>query len=171
MNTRFRFRTFVRNKMVYSVDRPELFNLTSKGISYRKTDRGVMQGTGVFDLKGVEIYEGDIIHIHGLDGFDMFTKGKESVPIEAYRAKVIYMEEGGICFFLSSMYWDMDLELAEFNSHPISEWMEIIGNAYQNPELGITHAESMSAQEHLDEYAYFDYDSDYVAHPASYEGE
>lgn len=71
----------------------------------------LMQFTGLYDRKGKEIYEGDVVE------WNSFENGKE-------RAEVIY---SGYMFTLYH---------TPFNSLPnIALIGEIIGNIYENPEL------------------------------------
>lgn len=119
-----KFRVFhQREKKMYSVKVLEMFNegdwrvtivgFTDKLGMYITSDRGqLMQYTGLKDKNGKEIYEGDIV-------FNPHDENERYV-IEWYSTDA--------CF-----------ELGENGQHiskyQLSEFWEVIGNIYENPEL------------------------------------
>lgn len=74
---------------------------------------GLMQFTGLLDKNGKEIYDGDIIHLVSSFGAD---RGNHEVSLEVYTAD--RGEDYG--------YWWYSF---------LPNYVEIIGNIYQNPEL------------------------------------
>ena len=68
----------------------------------------LMQYTGLKDKSGVEIYEGDVLAIHGVP-----------TPVTYSDAK-FYAKKNGERYSLGG--WDMDV-------------VKVIGNIYENPEL------------------------------------
>lgn len=79
----------------------------------------LMQSTGLFDKKEVEIFEGDVLAIETDEGVT--------------NLKVFWDEKHALFMFESKKYNEKDLlaELVEDNTYPF----EIIGNIYENKEL------------------------------------
>ncbi len=75
-------------------------------------DVELMQYTGLKDKNNKEIYEGDIIFLHGS------------------KYKVIFKTEGARFVLRNN---EFELEITFINNN--NERMEIIGNIYENPEL------------------------------------
>lgn len=73
----------------------------------------LMQYTGITDRKGKEIYEGDIIN----------DSGKECV--------VKFNDGNTLAFWLDSISEGLGYLMCSTES----EWYEVIGNIYENPEL------------------------------------
>ena len=81
----------------------------------------LMQSTGLFDKKGTEIFEGDIIRY-----------GTNVAEIKRHPTLGFYtVFDGGERFFGDEMSIDDFEEVAE----EVSKTFEIIGNIYENPEL------------------------------------
>lgn len=81
----------------------------------------LMQSTGLFDKKGVEIFEGDIIRY-----------GTNVAEIKRHPTLGFYtVVDGRERFFGDEMSVDDFEEVAE----EVSKTFEIIGNIYENPEL------------------------------------
>ena len=82
-------------------------------VSYRNfEDIDLMQCTGLKDKNNKEIYEGNIIFLHGR------------------KYKVIFKTEGAR-FILKDEFFEMDIPFTNNNN----ERMEIIGNIYESSEL------------------------------------
>jgi len=82
----------------------------------------IMQSTGLFDKKGVEIFEGDII-----------SDGHTSRDIRHHQMFGFYTIDGN---GYEEFFGDTaSLEDFEEVSKYMSENIEIIGNVYENPEL------------------------------------
>jgi len=87
-------------------------------------DLNLMQSTGLFDKKGVEIFEGDIVKRYR----SPFFKAKWEYQIETVlkeKASLLLGREYGKNFGTIPF----DSPFAE------SELLEVIGNIYENPEL------------------------------------
>jgi uncharacterized phage protein (TIGR01671 family) len=78
----------------------------------------VMQFTGVTDMNGIEIYEGDILEVLSFDSY-------EEKPIS--KTLEIYYDEQ-LCSFQFRNDWE------PFN-YQFGNDFKIIGNIYDNPEL------------------------------------
>ena len=81
----------------------------------------LMQSTGLFDKKGVEIFEGDII-----------TNGKDVMCMKRHNTLGFYVEQKGKVEFIAD---SAVLEEFEEDAKEIADILEIIGNIYENPEL------------------------------------
>ena len=101
----------------------EMFNVEIMDFQERKVYRDtvsyckfenieLMQYTGLKDRNNKEIYEGDIIFLHGS------------------KYKVIFKTEGARFVLRNN---EFELEITFINNN--NERMEIIGNIYENPEL------------------------------------
>ena len=80
-----------------------------------------MQSTGLKDKNGKEIFEGDII-----------TNGQNVMCMKRHNTLGFYIEEKGKVEFIADC-----ADLAEFEADvkEIEDFIEIIGNIYENPEL------------------------------------
>ena len=81
----------------------------------------LMCSTGLFDKKGVEIFEGDII-----------TNGKDVMCMKRHNTLGFYVEKKGEVEFIADC---AVLEEFEEDAKDIADSLEIIGNIYENPEL------------------------------------
>ena len=81
----------------------------------------LMQSTGLKDKNGKEIFEGDII-----------TNGQNVMCMKKHNTLGFYIEEKGKVEFIADC-----ADLAEFEADvkEIEDFIEIIGNIYENPEL------------------------------------
>nr|DAK17944.1 MAG TPA: YopX protein [Caudoviricetes sp.] len=84
-------------------------------------DLNLMQSTGLFDKKGVEIFEGDII-----------TNGPDVMCMKRHNTLGFYVEEKGKVEFIAD---SAVLEDFEEDAKEIADRLEIIGNIYENTEL------------------------------------
>ena len=96
---------------VYTDGRQETYY--SDWATYRRVDYKIMQFTGLLDIRGIDIYEGDIIRS---DKNCMRAAGYE-------KGEVIFYES---CFRVQ----DVALSIIVQAFHPI-----IVGNIHKNPEL------------------------------------
>ncbi len=78
------------------------------------TDYEWCQFTGKFDIRGNEIYEGDIVRFQRREG-------------EVFIGEIAYIEEYGAYFVIHSGISDNQL-------YAFSQY-EVIGNIFENPEL------------------------------------
>lgn len=81
----------------------------------------IMQSTGLFDINGKEIFEGDII-----------TNGQNVMCMKRHNTLGFYVEEKGEVEFIAD---SAVLEDFEEDAKEIADSLEIIGNIYENPEL------------------------------------
>lgn len=81
----------------------------------------LMQSTGLKDLNGVEIFEGDII-----------TNGKDVMCMKRHNTLGFYVEQKGKVEFIAD---SAVLEEFEEDAKEIADILEIIGNIYENQEL------------------------------------
>jgi uncharacterized phage protein (TIGR01671 family) len=93
----------------------------------------MMQGTGLLDMAKKEIYEGDIFKYHSHKGYNLPDFTAEVRWIEQY-ACFGYCKIG-----LTPEGWEQPL-IHPFAEHDEFTWdmlnfMEIIGNIHENPEL------------------------------------
>lgn len=83
-------------------------------VTYNGRMNGLMQFTGMYDSKGVEIYEGDLVKIDGW-----------SEPIQE-----VLFNRGGFCTRIPG-----EAEQGFYHDIKYTENSEVIGNIYENPEL------------------------------------
>ena len=81
----------------------------------------LMQSTGLKDKNGKEIFEGDII-----------TNGQNVMCMKKHNTLGFYIEEKGKVEFIADC---ADLVEFEADVKEIEDFIEIIGNIYENPEL------------------------------------
>lgn len=81
----------------------------------------LMCSTGLFDKKGAEIFEGDIL-----------TNGKDVMCMKRHNTLGFYVEQKGEVQFIAD---GGDLEEFEEDAKEIADRLEIIGNIYENPDL------------------------------------
>ena len=119
-----KFRAWVKEKK--AIFEVILINYVTKKVTYllervghllsirdaKFNDVELMQYTGLKDKNNNEIYEGDIIFLHGS------------------KYKVIFKTEGARFVLRNN---EFELEITFINNN--NERMEIIGNIYENPEL------------------------------------
>ena len=96
----------------------------------------LMQYTGLKDKNGKEIYEGDIIS----DCFEHPDKEDNCHYLGPSKKGIIKWNISHAGFYIETDRWENDMYMTEITgpttSHQIiSEWIEIIGNIYENPEL------------------------------------
>ena len=79
------------------------------------------QFTGLYDKNGIEIYEGDIVHLFGYGEYEGID----------YNGLVIF-KDGGFCV-IDGLEDDYSFARYDFNKCGIE--VTVIGNIYDNPEL------------------------------------
>ena len=84
---------------------------------YQAVNLVIQQYTGLKDINGKEIYEGDIMKVHGFL-YDRFSRDEE--PISNFTVK----------------YYSNGTSISKFSTHCMSDYpCEVIGNIFENPEL------------------------------------
>ena len=99
-------------------------------------DIELIQYTGLKDKNGKEIYEGDIIS----DCFKHPDKEDTCHYLGPSKKGIIEWNINHAGFYIETDRWEDDMYMTEITgpttSHQIMpEWIEIIGNIYENPEL------------------------------------
>ena len=110
MNREIKFRAWDKNAIAMQYRTLAEYGEKGFGLPYPEDPEIiVMQFTGLKDRNGKEIYEGDILQIFN----------------EKYEVRVIQTEN------------QMFVDYGYPNKHngPAPHWVEIIGNAYENPKL------------------------------------
>ena len=98
-------------------------NLTFLDLTYsppKLKNTKLMQSTNLKDVKGVEIYEGDIVALKY--PYDKRIKTKGSIVLDSYKA----------CFGISMKETTERYELYKVTA---GNYLTVIGNIYENPEL------------------------------------
>lgn len=127
--------------MIYPSNHDVYFNLTDDGISiedlalepydgiFPLLDSVLMQSTGLKDLKGVDIFEGDIVHV--LDSEQINQIDENGAYIDAFFEEIDEIDSvvfGDGCFKLKRT------GLGVYICRSVEDF-KIIGNIYENPEL------------------------------------
>lgn len=81
-------------------------------------DLNLMQSTGLFDKKGVEIFEGDILARNGRETLSIVRRG------------ILY---SNLCFYIEEEYNGVK-SFEPFNPH-LPHFYTIVGNIYENAEM------------------------------------
>jgi uncharacterized phage protein (TIGR01671 family) len=91
-----------------------------------RQDAKLMQYTGAKDIKGKEIYEGDIVRLHTMDSWDI----ENDKPILKPTGQVSFIE------FINNGFW-VNKESFGWEGEGLWDWekLEVIGNIFENPEL------------------------------------
>ena len=87
----------------------------------------IMQSTGLIDVNGVEIYEGDIVKITQRNPIDKYIPNNSNHEIVYKDSAFCVKETWGI----SDIQWPIVAGLY----YKVSEEFEVIGNIYENPGL------------------------------------
>lgn len=92
----------------------------------------LMQSTGLKDLKGVEIYEGDIVQSTWYDVDNNPYKKKGEITFVGAQYVIVYDSQ-----------FDVETGEITYDAHSLTyaEDVEVIGNIYENPELLISGIE------------------------------
>lgn len=132
MQDRFKLRYNYNNK-IYDVFAIDFFHSTGQIVSLDRKETlmckinldNLIQCTGLKDINGKLIYEGDIVSVK-VETQDFF--GEDEYYSENYKGEII-LEKGEIA-----------IDVIDTTKHPISLYYhakgcKIIGNIYENPEL------------------------------------
>lgn len=110
---------WVYGSLVYSKDiEPAIYFQTGNG-SVKTMDwvyvkeETIGQFTSLYDMNGNEIYEGDVLKVHGTD----------------WKIEIRFVR--GVFAFL----WNGDLDDEASIDDPTQQWAEVIGNIHDNPTL------------------------------------
>ena len=133
MKREIKFRAFYKNKIrdVVSIDwRNEFCSLAKGFVEIPLKDINLMQYTGLKDVRGVEIYEGDIVRVN-YSGNDDFS----GLALVVFRNGCFELE-GKIMEIINSegiMYDDFYAISNDLSRY--SACVKAIGNKFKNPEL------------------------------------
>lgn len=132
MISKFRAWDKEKDRMIYPSTLGVCFELDDDGINvvdvdvdypidhiFPRIDSELMQSTGLKDINGVEIFEGDIVRCT----VDNWSNGEKFEQID----KVVYED----CMFTFSDGYKYDCSITE----PTYLSKEVIGNIYENPDL------------------------------------
>lgn len=97
------------------------------GDDFRLDDIILMQSTGLLDLNGVEIYEGDIVKINQERSLNKY------IPNNSVN-EVVY-KDSAFCVKETREISDIEWPIVAGLYYKVSEEFEVIGNIYENPEL------------------------------------
>lgn len=97
-----------------------------------KTDVIIEQFTGLKDVNGMEIYDGDIVQVSGNDGYYVTAKVVYECGAFWFYAKnisLVFNEDCDNMVMLSSMY------IEDGDGGDSLDMVGVVGNIHQNPEL------------------------------------
>lgn len=119
------------NNNVYANDSKKLSCNHLKGWSI--DEEYLMQSTGLFDKKGVEIFEGDILEIQGIRMVVKFGSYEyiESSKSNGYTLGMVY---DGLGFYVECINAADPDRISPFEPKTLKE-SAIIGNRFENPEF------------------------------------
>lgn len=121
MNTELKFRAWALNTMLYSGK--DFNSLPLDGKALRTNDKGfatnykIMQGTGLKDKNGQEIYEGDIVRTFAYE--------------KTHTGEIVFHKTRLSWTVKHSSLTNQDLFIYAKPGHEV----RIIGNIFENPEL------------------------------------
>lgn len=119
------------NKNVYANDSKKLSCNNLMGWSI--DEEYLMQATGLFDKKGVEIFEGDILEIQGIRMVVKFG-GYEYIESSKGNGHTFGMVYDGLGFYVECINAADPDRISPFEPKTLKE-SAIIGNRFENPEL------------------------------------
>ncbi|NSW11102.1 hypothetical protein FKZ00_10965 [Enterococcus faecalis] len=113
----------------------EYWKTPSELKSYHVRNLVLMQSTGLKDLNGVEIFEGDVVNIHWFyTDYNPETLG--AIENEATAEKVVITKEfGNLGFWWNSGDDWVDLATLALTVQLHEESFELLGNVHENPKL------------------------------------
>ena len=116
MSREIKFRTWLpfEKRMAYEIEKSRFLNETIANTKHENISCVLMQYTGLHDANGKEIYEGDIL-------FEMSDSDNRFVVKWDDNEALFYIEKPDSEFYT---FGDVN-----------SDWYEVHGNIYQNPEL------------------------------------
>lgn len=147
----YRFRTWFENKMYKVSSFIQQDETTIKFCGYTEDLKladdfsdNIMQDTGVKDVNGKEVFEGDIVaeQYHRIEGpnYDPISFGfiDNDVEIDATLiGEVVIWPSAGVMInkIITPDDWQFDKEHVVPTKFHVTKSCEVLGNIYENPEL------------------------------------
>lgn len=102
-------------------------------IRFNRADVVLMQFTGLLDKNGKEIYEGDIVNTLIVDRVEY----SDNVPEDCWGRERGRDERSNVVIQFEEFGWWVgeDQHLSQFSYEDEDQWIEVVGNVYENPEL------------------------------------
>lgn len=134
-------------KIEYTNGTRSVHILTPYG-DYQVVEESVGQYTGLNDINGKEIYEGDILRLNVTDeliesSFNNSNLGKKVLEKKATNVTVVFKNDKKILGIFFDLYFEIEGKLISLGSdrghlfpmYVVEKGGEVIGNIYENPEL------------------------------------